>query len=144
MREQTQIALPRALVDIETQGLMERTAGRMREQGMKAEDAKLTPDMFRQQASERVALGLIIGELVRKEGLQAKPEQVKARVEEIAQTYEQPDAVVRWHYEKRERLAEFEALTVEQNIVDWVLARASVNDVPMTFETLMTPSTGGA
>ncbi|MET0203673.1 MAG: trigger factor [Casimicrobiaceae bacterium] len=144
LREQTQIALPRALVDIETQGLMERTAGRMREQGMKVEDANLTPDMFRQQATDRVALGLIIGELVRKEGLQAKPEQVKARVEEIAQTYEQPDAVVRWHYEKRERLADFEALTVEQNIVDWLLARANVTDVPMTFEALMTPSTGGA
>ena len=111
---------------------------------MKVEDANLTPDMFRQQATDRVALGLIIGELVRKEGLQAKPEQVKTRVEEIAQTYEQPDAVVRWHYEKRERLADFEALTVEQIIVDWLLARANVTDVPMTFEALMTPSTGGA
>jgi len=124
---------------VETRGLMERTAGRLREQGMKPEDVQLTPDMFAQQASERVALGLIVGELVRKEGLQAKPEQVKARVEELAQTYEQPEAVVRWHFEKRERLAEFEALTVEQNVVDWVLARATVVDVPTTFEALMTP-----
>jgi trigger factor len=144
LREKTQLAIPRALVDIETQGLMERTAGRLREQGMKAEDVHLTPDMFRQQATERVALGIIIGELVRKEALQARPDQVRARVEEVAQTYEQPEAVVRWHYEKRERLSEFEALTVEQNIVDWVLARASVTDVPMTFEALMTPPAGGA
>jgi len=144
LRERTQLALPRALVDVETQGLMERTAGRLREQGMKVEDMSLTPDMFQQQATERVALGLIIGELVRKEGLQAKPEQVRARVEEVAQTYEQPDAVVRWHYEKRERLSEFEALAIEQNIVDWVLARAQVTDVPMTFEALMTPPAGGA
>ncbi|MEP6679581.1 MAG: trigger factor [Betaproteobacteria bacterium] len=144
LREKTQVALPRALVDIETQGLMERTAARLREQGMKAEDVALTPDMFRQQAEGRVALGLIIGELVRNEGLQAKPEQVKSRVEELAQTYEQPDAVVRWHYEKRERLQEFEALTVEQNIVDWVLSRAKVTDVSMTFETLMTPPAGAA
>ena len=143
LREKTQLALPRALVDIETRGLMERTSGRLREQGMNVEDVNLTPDMFRQQATERVALGLIIGELVRKEGLQAKPEQVRARVEEVAQTYEQPDAVVRWHYEKRERLSEFEALAVEQNIVDWVLARASVTDVPTTFEALMTPPAEG-
>ena len=61
-------------------------------------------------------------------------------VQEIAQTYEQPEAVVRWHFEKRERLAEFEALAVEQNVVDWVLARARVNDVPTTFEALMTPA----
>ena len=144
LREKTQLALPKALIDIETRGLMERTANRLREQGMKAEDMQLTPDMFRQQATERVALGLIIGELVRKEGLQAKPEQIKARVEELAQTYEQPEAVVRWHYEKRERLSEFEALTVEQNIVDWVQARAQVTDVPMTFEALMTPPAAAA
>ena len=48
--------------------------------------------------------------------------------------------MVRWHFEKRERLAEFEALAVEQNVVDWVLARARVNDVPTTFEALMTPA----
>ena len=139
LREQTQIALPRALVDIETQGLMERTAGRMREQGMKVEDANLTPEMFRQQATDRVALGLIIGELVRKEGLQAKPEQVKALVTETAQTYEQPEAVVRWHYEKPERLRDFEAMVLEQNVVDWILARARVTEEPATFEQVMGP-----
>ena len=48
-------------------------------------------------------------------------------VQEIAQTYEQPDAVVRWHYEKPERLAEFEALAVEHNVVDWVLGKAQVD-----------------
>jgi trigger factor len=61
-------------------------------------------------------------------------------VQETAQTYEQPDAVVRWHYEKRERLAEFEGLAVELNVVDWVLARARVNDVPTSFEALMAPA----
>ncbi len=140
LREKTQVALPRALIDIEAQGLMERMEGRLREQGMAGAEVKLEPDMFRAEAEQRVALGLIVGELVRKESLQAKPEQVRARVEEIAQTYEQPDAVVRWHYEKRERLAEFEALTVEQNVVDWVLARAKVTDVATTFDALMTPS----
>jgi trigger factor len=139
LREKTQLALPRALVDLEAQGLLARMTENLRQQGMKAEEISLQLEMFRPQAEERVALGLIIGELVRKEALHARPEQVKARVEEAAQTYEQPEAVVRWHYEKRERLAEFEALAVEQNIVDWVLARANVTAVPMTFEQLMTP-----
>jgi trigger factor len=74
------------------------------------------------------------------QGLQAKPEQVKALVQEAAQTYEQPDAVVRWHYEKRERLNEFEALAVERNVVDWVLGKARVDDVPATFAELMNTS----
>src|SRR5213075_134486 len=58
----------------------------------------------------RVSLGLILSEIVRAENLGPKPEQVKALVQEAAQTYEQPEAVVRWHYEKPERLKDFEAL----------------------------------
>lgn len=138
LREKTQITLPKSLVELETRELMRRMAGQLQQQGMKAEDIKLNPDTFRPQAEERVALGLIVGELVRGESLEAKPEQVKAMVSEIAQTYEQPDAVVRWHYEKPERLADFEAMAVEHNVVEWVLGKAQVKDVPTPFESLMT------
>jgi len=144
LRGLADFALPRALVEAETQGLMQRMAGNLREQGMKQEDIRLSPELFEDQAKERVALGLIVGELVRSESLQAKPDQVKSMVQETAQTYEQPEAVVRWHYEKPERLQEFEALAVEKNVVDWVLARARVTDVPTTFEALMAPPPGRA
>ena len=116
------------------------SAQSLQQRGAKVEDVQLNAEMFRPQAEDRVALGLIVGELVRTEVLQARPEQVKAMVQEIAQTYEQPEAVVRWHFEKRERLSEFEALAVELNVVDWVLARARVNDVPTSFEALMAPA----
>ncbi len=140
LREKSTLTLPKSLVDMEAVQLMRRMAGNLQQQGMKPEDIKLTPDLFRAQAEERVALGLILNELVRGESLQAKPEQVKAMVQEIAQTYEQPDAVVRWHYEKPERLNEFEAQAVEQNVVEWVLAKARVKDVPTSFEALMEPA----
>ena len=116
-----------------------RMAEELRRQGMKAEDIKLAPEMFQDNAAERVALGLVLAEVVRVHGLGAKPEQVKALVQEAAQTYEQPDAVVRWHYEKAERLKEFESLAVEHNVVDWVLARAKVVDKPVKFAELMAP-----
>ena len=83
-----------------------------------------------------------MAELVRTQGLNAKPEQVRALVEEAAQSYEQPDAVVRWHYEKPERLSEFEGLAMERNIVDWVLGQAKVVDKPTAFEALMGPAKG--
>jgi trigger factor len=67
---------------------------------------------------------------------------VRALVTETAQTYEQPEAVVRWHYEKPERLRDFEAMVLEQNVVDWVLARAKVTDAPATFEQVMAPQRG--
>ena len=60
-------------------------------------------------------------------------------MQEAAQTYEQPDAVVRWHYEKPERLSEFEAQAVEQNVVDWALTKMRVVDTPVTFDALMNP-----
>ena len=140
LREQVHLALPQSLVQVEAQGLMQRAIDTLRRQGAKPEDIRLGIDMFRTQAEDRVALGLIVGELVRKEGLEARPDQVKAMVQEVAQTYEQPDAVVRWHFEKRERIAEFEALAVEQNVVDWILARARVIDRPTSFEELMAPA----
>ena len=140
LREKTQLTLPKTLVDLEAVQLMRRMSANLTQQGMKPDDIKLTPDLFRPQAEERVALGLILGELVRKEGLQAKPEQVMAMVRDIAQTYEQPEAVIRWHFEKPERLNEFEGLAVERNVVEWVLGKAQVKDVPSTFEALMGPA----
>src|SRR6185503_19206979 len=105
------------------------------------EDMKISADMFRQEAEDRVVIGLVLGDLVRNHGLAATREQVRTRVEALAQTYEQPEAVVRWHYEKPERLVEFEAMVLEQNVVDWVLTRAKVTDEPTTFEQVMGPRT---
>lgn len=138
LRQQVSLAVPKALVEGEAQILRQRAIANAREQrGAKAEDLEVSVDLFRPQAEERVALGLIIAELVRSEGLQAKPEQVKALVSETAQTYEQPEAVVRWHFEKPERLRDFEAMVLEQNVVDWIVARAKVTDEPTQFEQLM-------
>jgi len=137
LREHALFVVPKSLVEIEAQNMLQRMSADMREQGMKAEDITLPPDKFHAAAENRVALGLILAEVVRNEGLGAKPEQVKALVQEAAQTYEQPDAVVRWHYEKPERLHEFEGLAVEHNVVAWVLARAKVVDRPTAFAELM-------
>ena len=140
LRQRSTFAVPKVLVENEAQLLRQRAIANMREQqNVKPEDLEVSVDLFRPQAEERVALGLIIAELVRSENLQAKPEQIKALVQETAQTYEQPDAVVRWHYEKPERLRDFEAMVLEQNVVDWILQRATVIDEPATFEQVMGP-----
>jgi len=140
LRQSAQFTVPRALVEAEAQNMAQRMAEELKQQGMKSEDMKLGPELFRATAEDRVALGLALGEVVRQHDLAAKPEQVKTLVQEAAQTYEQPEAVVRWHYEKPERLSEFEALAVERNVVDWVLAQARVEDVPATFAELMGPA----
>jgi len=140
LRQHASFAIPKSLVDQEAQNMAQQMAANLQQQGMKQEDMKLSPDMFRASAEDRVALGLVLAELVRAHELQAKPDQVKALVQESAQTYEQPEAVVRWHYEKPERLNEFEALAVERNVVEWVLGRAKVEEKPSTFRELMGPA----
>jgi len=140
LRQTSQLTLPKSLVEQEAVQLARRMAANLQQQGMKPEDIKLAPEMFRAQAEERVALGLILTEIVRAKNLEARPEQVRALVQDVAQTYEQPDAVIRWHYDKPERLNEFEALAVERNVVEWLLGQAKVTDKPITFEALMGPA----
>jgi trigger factor len=140
LRQKAELAVPKSLVELEAQNMAGRMAADLRQQGMKPEDIKLKPELFRANAEDRVALGLVLSEVVRTYGLHAKPDQVKALVQEAAQTYEQPEAVVRWHYEKPERLNEFESMAVERNVVEWVLARAQVVDKPATFADLMGPA----
>jgi len=140
LRRTTEVAVPRSLVAQEAENMAQRMAADLQQQGVKAADIKLTPDMFRAGAEERVALSLILSEVVRLHNLEARPEQVKTLVQEAAQTYEQPEAVLRWHYEKPERLNEFESLAVERNVVDWVSGQAQVQDLAVTFAELMTPA----
>ncbi len=120
-RRSAEFALPQSLVELEAQNMARADGGRAEAAGHEARGhqahAGHVPRAGRRARRARSGPGRG-GARAR---LQAKPEQVKALVEEAAQTYEQPDAVVRWHYEKPERLNEFEALAVERNVVDWVL-----------------------
>jgi trigger factor len=135
--DNTTLELPKALVDMELQRLVNGARADLEARGLKMENIPLDPVMFEAQAKRRVALGLIIAELMKAKGLAAKPEQVRALVEEQAASYEQPDEVVKWFYSQPDRIAEFEALALEQNVVEWVLGQAKVSEKPVAFDELM-------
>jgi trigger factor len=97
----------------------------------------LPGELFEKQATRRVNLGLILAEVVKANQLQAKPEQVRAIVEEQAQSYENPQEVVRWYYQSPERLREIESMVLEDNVVEWALRTAKVEDKPLEFDELM-------
>jgi len=133
----TKIDLPKALIEMETQRLVQSTRADLEARGMKMEQLPISPEMFEQQAQRRVSLGLIIAELVKAHGLAAKPEQVRALVQEQAESYEQPDEVVKWLYSQPQRLSEMESLALEDNVVAWVLAHAKVEDKAVKFDEFM-------
>ncbi len=93
--------------------------------------------MFKPQAERRVRLGLAVAELVKANNLQAKPEQLQAHIEELAQSYEQPAQVVAWYMSDRQRMAEVEAVVIESNVADFILSKAKVTDKALSFEELM-------
>ena len=135
--ESTPLEVPKSLVELEARQLVERAAADLQSRGLKIEKTPFDPSAFEGAAKRRVTLGLIIAELARAEGLQPKPAQVRALVEQEAQSYESPAEVVRWFYMQPERLSEMEGLALESNVVEWVLAKANVSDKPMAFEELM-------
>ena len=133
----TEIDLPKALIEMETQHLVQAARSDLEARGMKMEQLPINPEMFEQQAQRRVSLGLIIAELVKAHGLAVKPQQVRALVAEQAESYEQPDEVVKWIYSQPQRLSEMESLALEENVVAWVLAQAKVEDKLVNFDEFM-------
>ena len=133
-----ELDIPATLVASETERMIEAAREDLKKRGVKdADKAPIPPDMFKPQAERRVRLGLVVAELVRANNLQAKPEQLQAHIEEMAQSYEKPSEVVRWYLGDRNRMAEVEAVVVENNVTHFVLEKAQVVDKALAFDELM-------
>lgn len=135
--EATKLDLPGALIELEIGRLMEQMRQSMSRQGVQIPEGMGSPDLHRDQAKRRVALGLILAEVVKSNQLHAKPEQVRAQVEEVAQSYEDADSVVKYFYSNPQQMAEIESLVLEGNVVEWALTRAKVVDKPTVFDEFM-------
>ncbi|MEX3556012.1 MAG: trigger factor [Burkholderia gladioli] len=137
----SELDVPNALVEQDQQRLVEMARQDLAQRSVpNAANAPIPVEMFKEQAERRVKLGLVIAELVKANGLEAKPEQIRAEVDEFAKSYEDPKEVVRWYYSNQQRLAEMEAFVVESNVVDFVLGKAKVTDKEVSFGALASAS----
>lgn len=133
-----ELDLPTTSVQSEIARLLEGARADLKQRGIKdADKAEIPEDIFRPQAERRVRLGLVVAELVRSNTLQAKTEQIKSHIEELAASYEKPADVMRWYYSDNNRLAEVEAIVIENNVTDFVLAQAKITEKTVTFDELM-------
>ena len=133
-----ELEVPKSLVAGETERMVEQMRADLKKRGVKdAETAPIPPEMFQAQAERRVRLGLVVAELVRSQNLQAKPEQLQAHIEELSQSYEKPAEVMRWYLSDRSRMAEVEAIVVENNVANFVLERAKTTQKDVPFDELM-------
>lgn len=135
--ETTPFDVPSGLVAMERRALLEKAVNDLKARGMKEADIKMNDDIFESQAKRRVSLGLLMDNIVSTQGITAQDDQVRALVDEFAQSYEDPSEVVAWYYQDPSRLKEAKALVMEENIVSWVLDKAQVTDEATTLEKLM-------
>ncbi len=134
----TPLETPQGLVRAETERMQTAARQDLAARGVKVTDETPLPaDLFEKQAQRRVSLGLILAEVVKAHGLFAKPEQVRAMVEELAQSYERPEEMVKWYYASQDRLREIESAVLEDNVVEWALGTATVEDSQISFDDLM-------
>lgn len=135
--EANPIAVPTTMVQAEAQQMAENALRDLKQRNPQMGNMPVEASWFTEQAIRRVKLGLVVAELVRAKDLHVKPDQVRAVVDEFAATFEDPQEVVRWYYSQPDRLAEAEALAMENNVVEWVLSHAKVTETPVAFDDLM-------
>ncbi len=129
--------VPRISVELEVQELMRQAVQDMELRGTKMKGVALPPDLFRERAERRVKLGLILADRLLKYDLRARPEQMQAMVRDYAQTFDQPDEVVRWYASDAKRMEEVRGMVLEENLMTWAMAQAKTIDKPAVFNELM-------
>jgi trigger factor len=129
--------VPRALLDAEIERMQQQALADLKQRGMTTQNLSLPPDLFVERATRRLKLSILVTELVKRDNLMPRPEQVRKVIEEHAESFEQPEQLVRWYYGDPSRLAEVEALVMEDNVVEWAMGKMKVEDKPTDFDELM-------
>jgi len=133
-----ELDLPNSIVQSELDRMTQGAREDLKQRGIKdADKAPIPEEVFRPQAERRVRMGLVVSEVVRMHNLQATPEQIKAHVEELASSYEKPAEVIRWYYSDSRRMAEVEAIVIENNVTNYVLSLVKNKDKEVSFDDLM-------
>ena len=131
------LTVPNTLVDVEIESLMKPYIETAKRQKMKLEELKLPRDSFEDQAKRRVALGLILGEVIQKESIKLDNDKVRSTIEDMAKSYERPEDVVAWYYSDESRLNEVQQMVLEDQVVEWLVGQAKVSDETVNFNDVM-------
>ncbi|MEO1895359.1 MAG: trigger factor, partial [Methylococcales bacterium] len=137
------INLPDVLVDQEIEALKQPYKENAKRQKQVISDSDLPREMFEDQAKRRVALGLLLSEIVQENTIQVDAARVRQEIEVMANTYEKPEDVVNWYYADKKRLADVEKMILEEQVIDWVVKHNTVVEENVAFDELMTPQNSG-
>lgn len=137
LHEKIQIAVPSTLVDQEIESLMEPYKQTAKRQKIKLEDLQLPAGIFEEQAKRRVALGLILAEIIQKNDIKLNVDKVRSTIEDMSKSYETPEDVVNWYYADEKRLNDVQQMVLEDQTIDWLVAQSKVSESSLTFSEVM-------
>jgi trigger factor len=132
--ESNPIDVPKALVDAQVRDMQMDTARRI---GAKDASQVPPPEPFVEPARRRVALGLLIAELIRERAIEIDRAKVEARLSELAAGYPDPESILKAYRQNPEAMRTLENMVLEDQVVDYLLEHANVSDQPSTFKELM-------
>ena len=135
--EKIPLSIPNSLVDIEIENLMKPYIETAKRQKKSLDDLSLPRDMFEGRAKRRVALGLILGEIIQKNAIKLDDDKVRSTIEDMAKSYERPQDVVNWYYTDESRLNEVQQMVLEDQAIEWLVAQAKVSDEQVNFSDVM-------
>lgn len=140
LSEKVDVELPQALIDQEASALMQRQVEQFQQQGLKAEDIGLTLETFKPDAEKRVKIGLVLGEVIKENKIEATEDARKAFIEDQASAYEDPKEVIDWYAKNPQAQKEIDAILVEKEIANAILKDAKVKEVSKSFEEIVSPA----
>ena len=130
------LEVPRALIAQEVEVLRNQMFQQFGGAGAENLDLKslMPDDMFTENAERRVKLGLVMAEMISRNELKADPEQVRATIEELASTYQDPEEVINYYYSNQEQLASVESKVLEDQVVEKLLSGANITDKECSYQ----------
>ncbi|WP_317929219.1 trigger factor [Halioxenophilus sp. WMMB6] len=142
--ESNEVELPNALIAGEIRALRGQMAQQFGAQAQNLDLTSILPDeMFTEQAKRRVSLGLIVGEIVKQQEIKTDGDKVKAMVEEIASTYQEPEEVVTYYYSNQQLLSGIESVVLEDQVVDLLLSQSNVTEKSSSYEDVLKSAQSG-
>jgi len=135
--EKVQLEVPSTLIDEEIQNLMKPYLESAKRNKLKQADLQLPKEMFQDQAQRRVALGLILGEIIHAQDIKVDDSKVRTTIEDMAKSYEEPEAYVSWYYSDKSRLHSVQQMVLEDQTVEWLVSKAKIANETMSFSDIM-------
>jgi len=134
--ELNQVDIPKALIQDEAKNLSEQMKKQYQIQG---NDLEQDLSLFEGEAKKRVSLGLILSEIVKTKEIKVAEDELKAKIEELAQSYENPQEVVNYYLNDQQRKVDMEAIVLEEKVVEWAFSQSKVNEKEYSFTEFMNP-----